>query len=41
MNTTATPRKTDRFARDYDMIVTRRRKLLGFGGLDELILVGL
>ncbi len=41
MTTTATARKSDRFARDYDLIVTRRRKLLGFGGLDELVLIGL
>ena len=33
--------RADRFAREYDMIVTRRRKLLGFGGLDELVLIGL
>jgi hypothetical protein len=43
MTTTDSPSKgrADRFARDYDMVVTRRRKLLGFGGLDELVLVGL
>ncbi len=41
MQTTNGAGKADRFAREYDMIVTRRRKLLGFGGLDELILVGL
>ncbi len=41
MTTTNTAGNTDRFARDYDMIVTRRRKLLGFGGLDELVLIGL
>jgi hypothetical protein len=41
MTTTTMARKAARFARAYDMIVTRRRKLLGFGGLDELILVGL
>ena len=39
--TTTSAGKADRFAREYDMIVTRRCKLLGFGGLDELILVGL
>jgi hypothetical protein len=41
MTTTTSAGKADRFAREYDMIVTRRRRLLGFGGLDELILIGL
>ena len=41
MTTTSAAGKADRFARAYDLIVTRRRKLLGFGGLDELILIGL
>ncbi len=41
MSTNTTAGKPDRFAREYEMIVTRRRKLLGFGGLDELVLIGL
>jgi hypothetical protein len=33
--------RADRFSREYEMVVTRRRRLLGFGGLDELVLIGL
>ncbi len=41
MTTTNTAGKPAQFAREYLMIVTRRRRLLGFGGLTELVLVGL
>jgi hypothetical protein len=41
MTTTTSAGKPDRFAREYDLIVTRRRKLLGFGGLDQIHLIGL
>ncbi len=41
MATTNTDGKPDRFARDYDMIVHRRRRLLGMGGLDQIHVIGL
>jgi hypothetical protein len=41
MTTTTAVGKTNRFAREYDMIVSRRRKILGLGGLDQIHLIGL
>jgi hypothetical protein len=32
---------TGKWSRPYELVVSRRRRLLGFGGLDERVLVGL
>jgi hypothetical protein len=41
MTTTTTNGKPSRFDRNYDLIVTRRRRLLGMGGLDQVHVIGL